>query len=113
MTAAGSSPTPEAAPATARDGAGERPALVLRDLRKSFGGSVVAVDGVDLEVRRGEFVTLLGPSGSGKTTTLRMVAGFTTPTSGTIEVGGKDMTECRRIAGTSAWSSRTTPCSRT
>jgi putative spermidine/putrescine transport system ATP-binding protein len=69
----------------------ERPALVLRGLRKSF-GSALAVDGVDLEVRRGEFLTLLGPSGSGKTTTLRMVAGFTTPTAGSIEIDGSDMT---------------------
>ena len=69
----------------------ERPALVLRDLRKTF-GSAVAVDGVDLEVRRGEFPTLLGPSGSGKTTTLRMIAGFMGPTGGTIEIDGQDMT---------------------
>ena len=69
----------------------ERPALVLRDLRKAF-GSTVAVDGVDLEVRRGEFLTLLGPSGSGKTTTLRMIAGFMGPTGGTIEIDGQDMT---------------------
>ena len=69
----------------------DRPALVLRDLRKSF-GSAVAVDGVDLEVRRGEFLTLLGPSGSGKTTTLRMIAGFMSPNGGTIEVDGQDMT---------------------
>ena len=69
----------------------ERPALVLRDLRKTF-GSAVAVDGVDLEVRRGEFLTLLGPSGSGKTTTLRMIAGFMGPTGGTIEIDGQDMT---------------------
>ena len=69
----------------------QQPALVLRALRKSF-GSAVAVDGVDLEVRRGEFVTLLGPSGSGKTTTLRMIAGFTSPTGGTIEIDGQDMT---------------------
>ena len=69
----------------------DRPALVLRGLRKSF-GPAVAVDGVDLEVRRGEFVTLLGPSGSGKTTTLRMVAGFMAPTSGSIEIDGNDMT---------------------
>jgi putative spermidine/putrescine transport system ATP-binding protein len=67
------------------------PALVLRDLRKSF-GSAVAVDGIDLEVRRGEFVTLLGPSGSGKTTTLRMVAGFMSPSGGSIEIDGRDMT---------------------
>jgi putative spermidine/putrescine transport system ATP-binding protein len=71
--------------------AGELPALVLRDLRKLF-GQATAVDGVDLEVRRGEFVTLLGPSGSGKTTTLRMVAGFMAPTGGSIEIGGNDMT---------------------
>ena len=76
---------------TAEAAVDERPALVLRDLRKSF-GSAVAVDGVDLEVRRGEFVTLLGPSGSGKTTTLRMIAGFMSPTGGTIEIDGEDMT---------------------
>ena len=78
-------------PPTAAPVARDRPALVLRDLRKSFGGAV-AVDGVDLEVRRGEFVTLLGPSGSGKTTTLRMVAGFMAPTGGMIEIDGSDMT---------------------
>ena len=71
--------------------ASERPALVLRDLRKAF-GSAVAVDGIDLEVRRGEFVTLLGPSGSGKTTTLRMIAGFMSPSGGSIEIDGQDMT---------------------
>ncbi len=69
----------------------DRTALVLRGLRKSF-GSAVAVDGVDLEVGRGEFVTLLGPSGSGKTTTLRMVAGFMSPSGGSIEIDGADMT---------------------
>jgi spermidine/putrescine ABC transporter ATP-binding subunit len=71
--------------------AGDRPALVLRGLRKLF-GAALAVDNIDLEVRRGEFVTLLGPSGSGKTTTLRMVAGFMAPTSGSIEIDGTDMT---------------------
>jgi len=65
-------------------------ALVIRDLVKRF-GDVSAVDGVSLEVRDGEFITLLGPSGSGKTTTLRMIAGFTSQTSGTIEIGGTDM----------------------
>ena len=82
--------TANAAPTT-RPASDERPALVLRGLRKSFGSSV-AVDGVDLEVRRGEFLTLLGPSGSGKTTTLRMVAGFMSPTGGSIEIDGQDMT---------------------
>jgi putative spermidine/putrescine transport system ATP-binding protein len=68
----------------------DRPALVLRGLEKYF-GDVGAVRGVDLEVRQGEFVTLLGPSGSGKTTTLRMIAGFTNQTAGTIEVDGADV----------------------
>ena len=54
-------------------------------------GEVRAVAGVDLEVEEGEFFTLLGPSGSGKTTTLRMIAGFETPTEGTIELAGHDV----------------------
>ncbi|MBA3877243.1 MAG: polyamine ABC transporter ATP-binding protein [Anaerolinea sp.] len=70
----------------------DRPALVLRGLEKSF-GDVPAVDGVDLEVRQGEFITLLGPSGSGKTTTLRMIAGFTRQSAGTIEIDGADMSQ--------------------
>jgi spermidine/putrescine ABC transporter ATP-binding subunit len=74
-----------------RPTAGDRPALVLRALTKHF-GSAVAVDGIDLDVRPGEFLTLLGPSGSGKTTTLRMVAGIMAPTSGSIEIDGSDMT---------------------
>jgi putative spermidine/putrescine transport system ATP-binding protein len=84
-------PVPEAAPASPTGSGDDGPALVLRDLRKVF-GAVVACEDVDLEVRRGEFVTLLGPSGSGKTTTLRMIAGFTTPSGGSIEIGGRDMT---------------------
>jgi putative spermidine/putrescine transport system ATP-binding protein len=60
--------------------------------RKAFGG-VVAVDDVDLQVREGEFFTLLGPSGSGKTTTLRLIAGFERPDAGTIHLGGEDITE--------------------
>jgi putative spermidine/putrescine transport system ATP-binding protein len=66
------------------------PALALRGLRRRF-GDAVAVDGVDLEVARGEFVTLLGPSGSGKTTTLRMIAGFLIQDEGTIEIAGQEM----------------------
>ena len=49
---------------------------------------MVAVDAVDLEVAAGEFFTMLGPSGSGKTTTLRMIAGFEEPDSGTVELAG-------------------------
>jgi putative spermidine/putrescine transport system ATP-binding protein len=52
---------------------------------------VVAVAGIDLEIAAGEFFTMLGPSGSGKTTTLRMIAGFEDPTSGTIELAGEDV----------------------
>jgi len=55
-------------------------------------GDVVAVDDVDLAVGRGEFFTMLGPSGSGKTTTLRMIAGFDVPDSGSVEIGGDDVT---------------------
>jgi len=66
-------------------------AVGLRALRKQF-GDVVAVDGIDLDVYDGEFITLLGPSGSGKTTVLRMIAGFEPPTSGTVELGGVDVT---------------------
>ena len=54
-------------------------------------GEVVAVAGIDLEVEAGEFFTMLGPSGSGKTTTLRMIAGFEDPSSGTIELAGRDV----------------------
>ena len=69
------------------------PAIRIRALRKEFPGAVVAVDGVDLDVLDGEFLTLLGPSGSGKTTVLRMIAGFELPTEGTIELGGKDVSK--------------------
>jgi spermidine/putrescine transport system ATP-binding protein len=55
-------------------------------------GDVYAVDHVDLEVQDGEFFSLLGPSGCGKTTTLRMIGGFEQPTSGLIELQGKDVT---------------------
>jgi putative spermidine/putrescine transport system ATP-binding protein len=59
---------------------------------KSYDGSTRAVDAVDMSIREGEFFSLLGPSGCGKTTTLRMIAGFETPTEGVIEVGGADVT---------------------
>jgi putative spermidine/putrescine transport system ATP-binding protein len=67
------------------------PAVRLASVEKRF-GEVVAVDGVDLEVRDGEFFSMLGPSGSGKTTTLRMIAGFELPTAGRIFLHGADVT---------------------
>ena len=66
-------------------------AVSLRGLTKRY-GPVTAVDGIDLDIREGELLTLLGPSGSGKTTTLRMVAGFELPSEGTIHLGGVDVT---------------------
>jgi putative spermidine/putrescine transport system ATP-binding protein len=65
--------------------------LRLRELVKSYDGKSNAVDHVSIDVARGEFVTFLGPSGSGKTTTLLMIAGFETPTGGSIELGGRDL----------------------
>ena len=65
--------------------------LSLQGVRKEFNG-VVAVESFNLEVEPGEFVSFLGPSGCGKTTTLRMVAGFEPPTSGTIRLAGEDVT---------------------
>jgi putative spermidine/putrescine transport system ATP-binding protein len=65
-------------------------AVRLEGLRKSF-GDTVAVDGIDLDIRDGEFITLLGPSGSGKTTVLRMIAGFELPTAGRVLLDGVDV----------------------
>jgi putative spermidine/putrescine transport system ATP-binding protein len=78
-----SNPLADAAPASV--------AVRLEGVEKRF-GDVVAVDGVDLDVRDGEFFSMLGPSGSGKTTTLRMIAGFELPTAGRILLHGADVT---------------------
>jgi putative spermidine/putrescine transport system ATP-binding protein len=76
-------------PASPRRGCADAsPHVRFERVSKVYGGSVVAVRDLDLEIRRGEFLTLLGPSGSGKTTALMMLAGFETPTSGEIEVSG-------------------------
>jgi putative spermidine/putrescine transport system ATP-binding protein len=68
--------------------------LNLSGIRKTFGANVVVRD-FNLSVERGELVTFLGPSGCGKTTTLRMIAGFETPTAGQVSVGGRDITDLR------------------
>jgi len=67
-------------------------AVQLDGVEKRY-GDVVAVAGVDLEVRDGEFFSMLGPSGSGKTTTLRMIAGFELPTRGRVVLHGRDVTD--------------------
>jgi spermidine/putrescine transport system ATP-binding protein len=72
--------TPDAAPGF----------IDIVDITKRF-GEVEAVRGVSLSLRRGEFISLLGPSGCGKTTTLRMLAGFERPDSGSVMLGGRDV----------------------
>ncbi|HEY1161799.1 MAG TPA: ABC transporter ATP-binding protein [Candidatus Dormibacteraeota bacterium] len=66
--------------------------VVLDQVVKRF-GSVVAVDRLTLEIRRGEFFSMLGPSGCGKTTTLRMIGGFEMPTEGVVRLDGEDVTD--------------------
>ena len=66
--------------------------LSLKGVYKQFGENVV-VDNFNLDIQKGEFVSFLGPSGCGKTTTLRMVAGFESPTDGTISLAGADITQ--------------------
>src|ERR1700743_2845800 len=78
------------------------PSLLLRRLRKTF-ADVVAVDGLDLEVMRGECFGLLGPNGAGKTTTIEICEGLTPPDDGTVELLGlnwaKSARELRRRIG--------------
>ena len=64
--------------------------ISLQHVCKEFDGTTV-VDDFNLEVKRGEFITILGPSGCGKTTTLRMIAGFELPSSGQILLNGQDI----------------------
>ncbi|MBQ3515033.1 MAG: ABC transporter ATP-binding protein [Lachnospiraceae bacterium] len=65
--------------------------IELKDIMKSYDGDVVIVEDINLQIKKGEFVTFLGPSGCGKTTTLRMIAGFELPTEGKILLDGKDI----------------------
>src|ERR1700733_2052270 len=78
------------APKAAGDapGAVRRPLIRIDGVGKVYQNGTVALADVDLDVRSGEFLSLLGPSGCGKTTLLRMIAGFEHPDFGDIEVGG-------------------------
>src|ERR1700712_2845346 len=64
-------------------------AIILRDVRKTYGKSIEAISGISLEIQDGEFVVLVGPSGCGKSTLLRMIAGLESITSGEISIGGR------------------------
>ena len=83
--------------------------IEFRNVRKHFGGTCV-VDDLSLEIRNGEFVVLLGPSGCGKTTTLRMLAGLETVTSGDIYIGGERVTMFQLNIATWRWCFRVTRC---
>jgi spermidine/putrescine transport system ATP-binding protein len=90
--------TTSARASAVRDGAREAvglPAIELSGVVKEFqarGEVITAVAGIDLDIREGEFFSLLGPSGCGKTTTMRMIAGFEEPTQGVIRLHGQDVT---------------------
>ena len=67
--------------------------IELRNIKKNYANDIPVIDNFSLEVKKGEFVTLLGPSGCGKTTLLRMIGGFEIPTSGEIFLNGKDISK--------------------
>jgi iron(III) transport system ATP-binding protein len=89
--------------------------VTLESVSKRFAraGDTAAVDDVDITIAAGEFFTLLGPSGCGKTTTLRMVAGSTSPPQGGSGSARRTSPTGRRTSATPAWCSRTTRSSRT
>jgi branched-chain amino acid transport system ATP-binding protein len=72
----------------------EQPQLAVQNVSKRFGG-VTAVEDVTLTVRRGEVLSVIGPNGAGKTSLLNMISGFYRPTSGTINLDGRDITHLR------------------
>jgi putative spermidine/putrescine transport system ATP-binding protein len=85
-------PTPQTVAPPAPEPSTAEPLVQFVGVQKSYDGETLVVKNLDLDIARGEFLTLLGPSGSGKTTTLMMLAGFEAPTSGKIVLGGRDIT---------------------
>ena len=73
----------------------------VRNIEKSFalrgGGSYLALKGIDLEIRKGEFISLIGHSGCGKSTLLNMIAGLDLPTEGTVLLDGHDVLRLERV----------------
>jgi len=81
-----------ASPSAGQEAAAGEPLVRFRGVQKTYDGVHLVVQHLDLDIRRGEFLTLLGPSGSGKTTTLMMLAGFESPTAGDIVLEGRPIT---------------------
>ena len=74
------------------------PILQIKDLRKAYDSGFEALKGVSLEIEEGEIIALLGPNGAGKTTLISTVCGITSPTSGSVTVGGHDIQSDYRAA---------------
>ena len=72
------------------------PEIILKNVRKQFGDKFVAVENLNMVIEDRSFITLLGPSGCGKTTTLRMIAGLETPTSGQIIIDGETVFDAEK-----------------
>ena len=72
-------------------------ALVVRGISKSF-GAFRAVDGLSLDLEPGQLHSLIGPNGAGKTTAFNCISGFLRPDAGTVELGGRDVTEIGRAS---------------
>lgn len=84
----------------------------FENVQKSYDGETLVVKNFNIDIERGEFLTMLGPSGSGKTTCLMMLAGFEPATNGEIYLNGSPINNVPPTSAALAWSSRTTPFSR-
>ena len=82
--------------------------IIIKHALKKYGDNVIIPD-LDLDIRPGEFFTLLGPSGCGKTTLLRMIAGFNTIEGGDFYFGDRRINDLDPAKRNIAWCSRTTP----